>query len=127
MCESAAYILKEDGMERIMDNVVSVDPFEGKVYLTDLLGEQKIVDGEIKEYNILITQVNLWSGEVNKSMTIEVTDPLLLDETGGIIQGMSGSPILQNGKLIGAVTHVFVNNPTKGYGIFAESMINESE
>ena len=127
MCESAAYILKEDGMERIMDNVVSVDPFEGKVYLTDLLGEQKIVDGEIKEYDILITQVNLWSGEVNKSMTIEVTDPSLLDETGGIIQGMSGSPILQNGKLIGAVTHVFVNNPTKGYGIFAESMINESE
>lgn len=50
------------------------------------------VDGEIKEYDILITQVNLWSGEVNKSMTIEVTDPLLLDETGGIIQGMSGSP-----------------------------------
>lgn len=85
------------------------------------------VDGEIKEYDILITQVNLWSGEVNKSMTIEVTDPSLLDETGGIIQGMSGSPILQNGKLIGAVTHVFVNNPTKGYGIFAESMINESE
>ena len=76
---------------------------------------------------ILATQVNLWSGEVNKSMTIEVTDPSLLDETGGIIQGMSGSPILQNGKLIGAVTHVFVNNPTKGYGIFAESMINESE
>ena len=85
------------------------------------------VDGDIKEYDILITQVNLWSGEVNKSMTIEVTDPSLLDETGGIIQGMSGSPILQNGKLIGAVTHVFVNNPTKGYGIFAESMINESE
>ena len=80
-----------------------------------------------KEYDILITQVNPWSGEVNKSMTIEVTDPSLLDETGGIIQGMSGSPILQNGKLIGAVTHVFVNNPTKGYGIFAESMINESE
>ena len=48
MCESAAYILKEDGMERIMDNVVSVDPGEGRVYLTDLLGEQKIVDGEIK-------------------------------------------------------------------------------
>lgn len=48
MCESAAYILKEDGMERIMDNVVSVDPFEGKVYLSDLLGEQKIVDGRNK-------------------------------------------------------------------------------
>ena len=53
MCESAAYILKEDGMERIMDNVVSVDPFEGKVYLTDLLGEQKIVDGEIKEIRLM--------------------------------------------------------------------------
>ena len=85
------------------------------------------IDGEIKEYDILIKQVNLWSGEVNKSMTIEVTDPGLLEEAGGIIQGMSGSPILQNGKLVGAVTHVFVNNPTKGYGIFAESMINESE
>ena len=85
------------------------------------------IDGEVKEYDILIRQVNLWSGEVNKSMTIEVTDEELLKETGGIIQGMSGSPILQNGKLAGAVTHVFVNNPTKGYGIFAESMINESE
>ena len=53
MCESAAYILKEDGMERIMDNVVSVDPFDGKVYLTDLLGEQKIVDGEIKEIRLM--------------------------------------------------------------------------
>lgn len=49
MCESYAYVLKEDGIERIMDNVVSVDPFDGKVYLTDLLGKQKIVDGEIKE------------------------------------------------------------------------------
>ena len=125
MCESAAYILKEDGMERIMDNVVSVDPFEGKVYLTDLLGEQKIVDGEIKEYDILITQVNLWSGEVNKSMTIEVTDPSLLDETGGIIQGMSGSPILQNGKIVGAVTHVFINDPQRGYGVFIEWMLEE--
>lgn len=85
------------------------------------------IDGDMKEYNIMIRQVNLWSGEVNKSMTIEVTDEELLKETGGIIQGMSGSPILQNGKLVGAVTHVFVNNPTKGYGIFAESMINESE
>jgi len=54
-----------------------------------------------------------------------VTDPELLKETGGIIQGMSGSPILQNGKLIGAVTHVFVNDPSKGYGIFAETMVNE--
>ena len=53
MCESAAYILKEDGIERIMDNVVSIDPFEGKLYLTDLLGDQKIIDGEIKEIKLM--------------------------------------------------------------------------
>ena len=54
---------------------------------------------------------------------VEITDPALLAQTGGIVQGMSGSPILQNGKLIGAVTHVFVNDPTKGYGIFIENML----
>ena len=58
-------------------------------------------------------------------MTIKVTDNDLLEKTGGIIQGMSGSPIIQNGKLIGAVTHVYVNDPTKGYGIFAETMLEE--
>lgn len=58
-------------------------------------------------------------------MTIKVTDEELLEKTGGIIQGMSGSPIIQNGKLIGAVTHVYVNDPTKGYGIFAETMVEE--
>ena len=58
-------------------------------------------------------------------MTIKVTDEELLEKTGGIIQGMSGSPIIQNGKLVGAVTHVYVNDPTKGYGIFAEKMVEE--
>lgn len=53
MCESAAYVLKNDKLERVMDNVVSVDPIEGKVYLTDLLGEQKILDGEIKEIRLM--------------------------------------------------------------------------
>ena len=57
-------------------------------------------------------------------MIIEITDPRLLEMTNGIIQGMSGSPIIQNGKLIGAVTHVFIQDPTKGYGIFIENMIN---
>ena len=56
-------------------------------------------------------------------MVIKVTDSELIDKTGGIIQGMSGSPILQDGKIIGAVTHVFVNDPTKGYGIFIENML----
>ena len=55
-----------------------------------------------------------------------MTDPELIEKTGGIIQGMSGSPILQDGKLIGAVTHVFVNDPTKGYGIFIENMLAQN-
>ena len=59
-------------------------------------------------------------------MVIRITDPSLLEKTGGIIQGMSGSPIIQDGKLVGAVTHVFVNDPTKGYGIFAENMYYSS-
>lgn len=85
------------------------------------------VDNEVKEYKVRITDVDYSSKEVNKGIVLQVTDKELLEKTGGIIQGMSGSPILQNGKLIGAVTHVFVNDPTKGYGIFAETMINEAE
>ena len=61
----------------------------------------------------------------NKSMLIKITDERLLEKTGGIIQGMSGSPIIQNGKFIGAVTHVLVNNPTEGYGVFGDIMIKE--
>ena len=57
-------------------------------------------------------------------MILEITDKELLKKTGGIVQGMSGSPILQNGKLIGAVTHVFVNDPTRSYGIFIENMLD---
>ena len=62
-----------------------------------------------------------------KNMSIEITDSELLNLTGGIVQGMSGSPVIQNGKLVGAVTHVFVNDPTKGYGIFIENMLTEAE
>ena len=60
-------------------------------------------------------------------MVVKVTDPRLLQVTGGIVQGMSGSPIIQDGKLVGAVTHVFVNDPARGYGIFAENMRNSYE
>ena len=60
-------------------------------------------------------------------MIVEVTDEALIQKTGGIVQGMSGSPILQNGMLVGAVTHVFVNNPLQGYGIFAENMLHTAE
>ncbi len=81
------------------------------------------VDNEVKEYNIKVTDIDYSGHEVNKGLVIQVTDPALLEKTGGIIQGMSGSPILQNGKLIGAVTHVFVQDSTKGYGIFIENML----
>ena len=85
------------------------------------------IDGEVKEYSILVTQIDKESDQVNKVMVIQVTETELLEKTGGIIQGMSGSPIIQNGKLIGAVTHVFVQDSTKGYGIFIENMLKEEE
>ena len=81
-------------------------------------------DNEIKEYNIEIEKVLLTSSG-NKNMIIKITDEKLLEKTGGIIQGMSGSPIVQDGKLVGAVTHVFLNDPTKGYGVFIENMIED--
>ena len=80
-----------------------------------------------REYDVRILSVNRISLSKTKSFVIEITDKDLLSKTGGIIQGMSGSPIIQNGKLIGAVTHVFVNDPTRGYGIFIENMLAEAE
>ena len=62
-----------------------------------------------------------------KKQNIRVVDKALLSRTGGIVQGMSGSPILQNGRLVGAVTHVLVNDPTRGYGIFAQTMLEQAE
>ncbi len=83
------------------------------------------IDNELKEYDIQVTDIDTSSSEINKGLVIQVTDPELLEKTGGIIQGMSGSPIIQNGKLIGAVTHVFVQDSTMGYGIFIENMLNQ--
>jgi stage IV sporulation protein B len=76
-------------------------------------------------YEVTINGVDFDAKQRNKGILLEVTDERLLDKTGGIVQGMSGSPIIQNGKLIGAVTHVFVNDPTKGYGVFIEEMLEE--
>lgn len=78
---------------------------------------------DVEEYDIEIESINKYNIDNSKSMVIKITDKRLLDKTNGIIQGMSGSPIIQNGKIIGAVTHVFVNEPSKGYGIFIENMI----
>ncbi len=79
-----------------------------------------------QEFDIQIEKV-MTSSSDEKGMVIRITDPALLEITGGIVQGMSGSPILQNGNLVGAVTHVFVNDPTCGYGIFAELMMDKTE
>jgi stage IV sporulation protein B len=81
---------------------------------------------EIKEYKINITKIIDLNKE-NKNFMFEITDKELLDKTGGIIQGMSGSPIIQGDYIIGAVTHVVVDNPAKGYGIFIKSMLIEAE
>ncbi len=81
------------------------------------------VDSEVKEYDIEIERIELGRTNDNKGLVIRITDEALLKKTGGIVQGMSGSPIMQNGKLVGAVTHVLVNDPTRGYGIFIENML----
>lgn len=78
-----------------------------------------------EEYEIEIERLYTSTNRNNKNMIIKVTDKRLLEKTGGIIQGMSGSPILQDGKFVGAVTHVMVNNPEKGYGIFADTMLKQ--
>ena len=85
------------------------------------------VDGEVKEYEAEITKIDMNHEDSNKSFVIHITDPDLLDLTGGIVQGMSGSPVIQNGKFVGAVTHVFVQDATTGYGIFAETMVERKE
>ena len=85
------------------------------------------IDGNTpKEYSIEIERINLLELEGSKSMVIKITDAELLEKTGGIVRGMSGSPIIQDGKFVGAVTHVLVNDPTRGYAIFAENMLNEA-
>lgn len=86
-----------------------------------------VLDGkEIKEYEINVTKINK-KEQKNKNFVFEITDKNLLDKTNGIIQGMSGSPIVQGDYIIGAVTHVVVDNPHKGYGIFITNMLEEAE
>ena len=89
-------------------------------------------NGKIIEYKtgwqvategVEITDIKLDYDNLNRGIELRVTDPELLNLTGGIIQGMSGSPIIQDGKFVGAVTHVLVNDPTRGYGIFIEEML----
>lgn len=117
----------------IFGKTVSSDSFTGKSYPVGVMSQVKegkatilsTVDDSTKEYEIKILR-SMPFGSLTKGMMIEITDKELIEKTGGIVQGMSGSPIIQNGKLIGAVTHVLVNDPTRGYGIFIENMLKEA-
>lgn len=94
----------------------------GKAYIISTVDESGP-----QQFEIDILKIDMGGSAEGRNLILEVTDPKLLELTGGIVQGMSGSPILQNGKLIGAVTHVFVNNPTRGYGLFADTMLAQTE
>lgn len=91
---------------------------EGSAYILSTLS-----DNRVGRYNVEITGIHR-DATGSKCFTVKVTDPALLQMSGGIVQGMSGSPIIQNGKLVGAVTHVLINDPTTGYGIFIENMLS---
>lgn len=86
-----------------------------------------VSDGQPEDYSVEIIKLYPESRADGRNMLIKVTDPDLISATGGIVQGMSGSPIIQDGKLVGAVTHVLVNDPTRGYGIFIENMLEAAE
>jgi len=97
-------------------NINEVKPGKAQIYST--------INGSVPQYyEIEIIKVKNQAENHEKGLVIKVTDKNLLAQTGGIVQGMSGSPILQNGKLVGAVTHVFINDPTKGYGVFIDNML----
>ncbi len=120
------------GIQYIQNNIEG-SPTGGTPILVGLkqevnVGEAKIlttIDDKPDYYNIYIYAIHYDGEQKNRDIEFRVTDERLLNSTGGIVQGMSGSPIIQNDKFIGAVTHVFVNDPTKGYGIFIEEMLEE--
>ena len=109
-----------NGRDMTVAQAQEVIPGEAQVLTT--------IDGSTpKLYDIRIEKVSLSEEDPNRNMVLRVTDEELLAATGGIVQGMSGSPILQNGRLVGAVTHVLVNDPTRGFGIFAETMLSRAD
>ncbi|MCH5323683.1 MAG: SpoIVB peptidase [Eubacterium sp.] len=106
--------------EEAMPMAFKNEAHTGRAYIITTIN-----DAPAKRYEIEIESIDM-SNRDNKNLVIKVTDNELLSQTGGIVQGMSGSPIIQDDMLIGAVTHVFINEPTKGYGIFAETMYKEA-
>lgn len=107
----------EDAIEKPMEIALKQEIELGEAYIISA------ISGNCERYAVEIIDINYNNNEKKRALTIKVTDEKLLELTGGIVQGMSGSPIIQNGKIIGAVTHVLVNDPEKGYGIFIENML----
>jgi stage IV sporulation protein B len=120
--ECGIYGKMNDGF-KIMQNRIYPIGIRGQVNVGPATILSNIDGNKIEEFNIYIEKVARQSFSGPKGMVLKVTDKRLLNSTGGIVQGMSGSPIIQNGKLVGAVTHVLVNDPTRGYGIFIEWML----
>ncbi len=119
------------GIYGYLDNTSAMFVDKNNLYPVALRNEVKtgeatlistLDNGQTEEYKIKIERVNLNNNIDNKSMVIKITDERLLKKAGGIVQGMSGSPIVQNGKIVGALTHVMVNDVTMGYAVFAEIM-----
>lgn len=121
----------------VYGKVINLDKFKNKEAIKVAtrkeiqIGDAEILcelsNNEIKSYKVKIKKIYINNNSNNKSMLLEITDEELIEKTGGIIQGMSGSPIIQNGKLIGALTHVLVQNPKEGYGVFADMMIKQMD
>lgn len=109
-----------DGTAMPVANVQEVEAGEAEI-LTTLSGT------EPQRYTVRIERVNMTAADPNRNLLLRVTDERLLGAAGGIVQGMSGSPIVQNGRLVGAVTHVLINDPTRGYGIFAATMLEKAD
>lgn len=115
-CGLYAVLDETDGEDNLMPLAYSNEVQNGKAYIISTVDSE-----EPQMYSVEIESIDKNSSD-NKNMVIKVTDKELIDKTGGIVQGMSGSPIVQNGRLVGAVTHVFISDPTHGYGIFAQTM-----
>lgn len=116
--KSMLNVKNESEMEVALRNEIKI----GKAQIMCELDNNKI-----ETYDIEIQKLYMNNYENNKSMVIKITDERLLEKTGGIIQGMSGAPIIQNGKFVGSVTHVLINDPTVGYGVFADIMLQQLE
>ena len=113
--------LVDETGRQLVETAFKQEVREGKAVI------RSAVDGTITDYEVEITEVRCNERDMNKGIVLQVTDERLLSMTGGIVQGMSGSPILQDGKLVGAVTHVFVQDSAKGFGIFIENMLEQVE